>query len=76
MVFSWIIENFHSDLVNQFLDYTATTDLWKGIEALYSSGRDGLQIFDLTVKANSMKQGKDSIEVFLWKNDIDLEGDR
>ena len=67
LVFSWIIENIHSDLVNQFFDYTTAKDLWKGIEALYSSGRDGLRIFDLTVKVTTIKQGENSIEVFYGK---------
>ena len=66
-VFSWIIENIESDLVNQYLDYPTSRELWQGIEAMYSSGRDGLQIFDLTVKANSLKQGSDPIEVFYSK---------
>lgn len=49
-------------------------DLWAYLGALYSSGHDGLQMFDnLTIKDNSIKQGKDSIEAFygnlvaLWK---------
>ena len=41
--------------------------LWQGIETLYSSGRDGLQIFDLTVKANKIQQGTDTIETYYSK---------
>ncbi|KAL9236289.1 hypothetical protein vseg_010977 [Gypsophila vaccaria] len=33
-VFSWIIENINSDIVNQFLDYPTAKELWKGIETL------------------------------------------
>ena len=54
IVISWIIENIDADLVNQFLDYTAARDLWKGIETLLSSGRDELQIFDLSTKAATL----------------------
>lgn len=67
MVISWIIKNIESDLVNQYLDYPTARDLWKGIESTFSSGSDELQIFDLTIKANSIKQNKDSIETFYGK---------
>lgn len=72
-VLSWIIENIDGDLVNQFLDYKTARELWKGIENLLSSGRDELQIYDLSTKAATMRQGKDTIEVYfskintLWK---------
>ena len=44
-----------------------------GIETLYSSGNDELQIFDLTVKTNKIEQGTDNIGKYysklitLWK---------
>ncbi|KAK1367303.1 hypothetical protein POM88_042864 [Heracleum sosnowskyi] len=72
-VLSWIIENIDGDLVNQFMDYKTARELWKGIETLLSSGRDELQIYDLSSKAATMRQGKDTIEVYfsklntLWK---------
>jgi hypothetical protein len=69
-VISWIIENIDADLVNQVLDYTTAKDLWKGIETLLSSGRDELQIFDLSTNAATLVQGKDSIEVFFGKLNI------
>ncbi|CAO2826349.1 unnamed protein product [Amaranthus hypochondriacus] len=55
IVVSWIIENIETDMVNNFLDYPTARDLWKGIEILYSSGQDELQVYDLTVRANIMK---------------------
>ena len=73
IVISWILENIESDLVNQYLDFPTAKTLWQGIETLYSSGRDGLQIFDLTVKTNKIQQGPDTIETYysklivLWK---------
>ncbi|CAO2827852.1 unnamed protein product [Amaranthus hypochondriacus] len=67
IVISWIIENIETDLVNQFLDYPTARDLWQGIESIYSNGQDGLQIYDLTVKANTMRQNEDSIETFYGK---------
>lgn len=77
LVFSWIIENIDADLVNQYLDYPTAYELWRGIETRYRSGQDGLQIFDLTVKANTFKQGKETRETFysrlitIWK-EIDV----
>ena len=53
--FSWIIVNIESNLVNQFLDYTTAWDLWKGIETLLNSGRDELQIFNLSTKVATLK---------------------
>lgn len=70
---SKILGNISSDLVTQFLDYPTAKSLWDGLESLYSSDQDELQIYDLTVKENNLKQHKDSIETFyskltaLWK---------
>ena len=65
VVLSWIIANIDSDLVNQFLDYTTAWDLWKGIETLLSSGRDELQIFDLSSKTTSLKQNNNSLKCIM-----------
>ena len=65
IVISWILENMDTDLVNQFLDFSIAKVLWLGIETLYSSGRDGLQIL--------LQQGTKPIEnyysklITLWK---------
>ncbi|CAO2835123.1 unnamed protein product [Amaranthus hypochondriacus] len=67
MVVSWIIENIESDLQNQFLDYPTASELWKSIETMYSSGPDGLPIFDLMIKANKIQLGTDPIEVYYSK---------
>lgn len=64
MVFSWIISNIESDLISQFLNYTTTWDLWNGISTLLSSGRDELQIFDLSSKASSLNQNNESIKAY------------
>ena len=67
IVISWIVENIDAELVNQYLDYPKARDLWKGIESMYSSGRDRLQIFDLTVKANKIQQCQEPIEHYYSK---------
>ncbi|XP_057535258.1 uncharacterized protein LOC130813442 [Amaranthus tricolor] len=77
IVLSWIITNIDSDLVNQFLDYNTAWDLWKGIETLLGSGRDELQIFDLSTRASAIKHNNDTIEVYFSKlNTIWKEIDR
>ena len=73
VVLSWNISNIETNLINQFPDYTTSWDLRKGIATLLSSGRDELQIFDLSSKASAVKQNHDTIEVYfgnlnnLWK---------
>uniref|UniRef100_A0A803LY61 Retroviral polymerase SH3-like domain-containing protein n=1 Tax=Chenopodium quinoa TaxID=63459 RepID=A0A803LY61_CHEQI len=67
IVISWVIENIEPELQNQFLDYPTARELWKRIETMYGSNKDGLQIFDLTVKANKIQQGTDPIEVYYSK---------
>ena len=67
MVFSWIVENIDGELVNKFLHYTTARGLWKGIETLLSSGRDKLQVFDLSIKVALLTQGNDSIEIYFRK---------
>ena len=61
------ISNIDTDLINQFLDYTIARNLWREIEVLFSSGRDELQIFDLSSQANSLRQNQDLLEVFYGK---------
>ncbi|VFQ62771.1 unnamed protein product [Cuscuta campestris] len=61
-VITWILENIESDIVNQYIDYPTAWDLWKGIKATYSSGKDPLQIYDLMVKASEIKQGAQPLE--------------
>ena len=74
LVFTWLISNISSELVNQFLDYTTSWDLWKDIETLLNSGRDELQIFDLTSKAASLKKKSRTHRSLLHKNQYFVEG--
>ncbi|XP_021718356.1 uncharacterized protein LOC110686079 [Chenopodium quinoa] len=67
IVISWIIDNIEPELQNQYLDYPTANELWKSIEIMYGSGRDGLQIFDLMTKANKIQQGSNAIEVYYSK---------
>ncbi|KAH6822460.1 hypothetical protein C2S53_007787 [Perilla frutescens var. hirtella] len=43
---------------------TTAESLWKGLATTYNIKRDSAQIFELTVQANSIKQGQGSIENF------------
>lgn len=58
-VFTWLIQNIESSLVNNVSQYPTARALWDGLVVTYGSGTDSLQIFDLHKKANSLKQGKD-----------------
>ncbi len=50
MVCGWILENMEEDLVDQYAEYPSAQELWEGLAATYSKGRDGIQIFNFTVK--------------------------
>ena len=73
IVITWLIENIEPELITQYLDYPTARELWKGIESTYHSERDQLQVYDLTVKGYSIKQGSMTIERFyntlqtIWK---------
>ncbi|XLU77475.1 hypothetical protein S245_000896 [Arachis hypogaea] len=41
--------------------------LWEGLATTYGSGTDPVQIYDLHRKANTQKQGQDTLEEF-WIN--------
>lgn len=58
----WILENIESDIVDQYTDYPTSWDLWKGDESKYSSGKDPPKIYNLTIKANNLKQGSQLLE--------------
>ena len=50
-----IIHNIGADLVPMFIEYPTAKELWDGLTATYSSGRDYLQIFYLKNQANTQK---------------------
>ena len=56
-----IIHNIGAELVPMFIEYPTAKELWDGLTATYSSGRDYLQIFDLKNQENSKKQGDGTI---------------
>ena len=67
IVISWIIENIDAEIVNQFIDYNTARDLLQGIENLLNSGRDELQIYDLSSTATTLRQGNSTIETYFGK---------
>ncbi|XP_076919272.1 uncharacterized protein LOC143580006 [Bidens hawaiensis] len=66
-VFTWIIQNLESNLVNNASQYPTAKTLWDGLATTYGSRTDSLQVFDLHKRANSLKQGSDTLED-LWSN--------
>jgi len=65
-VFTWIIQNIEISLINNVSQFPTLKALWEGLATTYGSGTDPIQIYDLHRKANTRKQGKDTLEDF-WK---------
>nr|GEV85925.1 hypothetical protein [Tanacetum cinerariifolium] len=70
IVFSWLIQNIKPNIPDNLTEYPTAKALWDALVVTYSSGKDKLQTFNLHVKANELKQGDKSLEVF-W---IALQG--
>ncbi|XP_022030400.1 uncharacterized protein LOC110931309 [Helianthus annuus] len=49
-------------LVNNVSQYPTTKALWDGLAVTYGSETDSLQVFDLHKRANSLRQGGDTLE--------------
>ncbi|GJU95598.1 putative RNA-directed DNA polymerase [Tanacetum coccineum] len=65
IVFSWLIQNIEPVLAGNLNEYSTAKELWDALVTTYSSGKDKLQIFNLHVKANELKQSDKSLEDFL-----------
>ncbi|KAF5783821.1 putative RNA-directed DNA polymerase [Helianthus annuus] len=70
IVFSWLIQNIEPAIASNLTEFPTSKTLWEALQTTYSSGKDKLQIFDLHVKANSLKQKEVPVED-LW---INLQG--
>nr|GEV48710.1 putative Gag-polypeptide of LTR copia-type [Tanacetum cinerariifolium] len=64
IVFSWLIQNIEPNIAGNLTEYPTAKALWDALVVTYSSGKDKLQTFNLHVKANELKQGDKSLEVF------------
>ncbi|XP_042023160.1 uncharacterized protein LOC121770510 [Salvia splendens] len=65
IVFRWIINHLEPELVNEVSQYLTARELWEGLAVTYGSGGDSLQVYDLHVNANTIKQGDMTLEQ-LW----------
>jgi len=63
-VFTWIIQNIETSLINNVFQFPISKALWEGLATTYGSGTDPVQIYDLHRKANIQKQGQDTLEHF------------
>ena len=63
-VFTWIIQNIEISLINNVSQFPTAKTLWEGLATTYGNGTDPMQIYDLHRKANTQKQGKDTLEDF------------
>nr|GEY34510.1 hypothetical protein [Tanacetum cinerariifolium] len=70
IVFSWLIQNIEPIIAGNLTEYPTVKALWDALVTRYSGGKDKLQIFNLHVKANELKQNEKSLEEF-W---IALQG--
>lgn len=61
-VFTWLIQNIKSNLVNNVSQYPTAKTLWNGLDVTYGSRTDSLQVFDFHKKAKSLRQGGDTLE--------------
>ncbi|XP_071712570.1 uncharacterized protein [Rutidosis leptorrhynchoides] len=65
VVFSWLIQNIEPNLASNLTEFPTAKSLWEASVVTYTGGKDKLQVFDLHVKANELKQANLSIED-LW----------
>ncbi|PWA34949.1 ribonuclease H-like domain-containing protein [Artemisia annua] len=70
IVFSWLIQNIEPTIAGNLTEYPTAKTLWDALTTTYSSGKDKLQVFNLHVKANELKQEGKTLEEF-W---IALQG--
>ncbi|CAH1427920.1 unnamed protein product [Lactuca virosa] len=56
VVFSWLIQNIEPSLASNLTEFPTAKSLWDALVVTYSSGKDKLQLFDLHVKGNEIKQ--------------------
>lgn len=61
-VFTWLIQNIESHLVTNVSQYPTSKALWDGLLITYGSGADSLQVFDLHKRANTIRQGSNTLE--------------
>ena len=60
-------------MVVDYAEFPTSKELWDNLQITYGQRTEGVQIFDLTVKANSLKRGNDIVEQFfsnlrrLWR---------
>ena len=62
VVFSWLIQNIEPSLASNLTEFPTAKSLWDALVVTYSSGKDKLQLFDLHVKANEIKQNGMSLK--------------
>ncbi|CAA0837053.1 Unknown protein [Striga hermonthica] len=64
---SWLLENMEPDVMLNYAEFPSAREIWNNMTLTFAQSRDGVQIFDLIVKANTIRRGTDSIEDFFSK---------
>ena len=72
-VCSWVLENMEPELMANYVTIQTAKDLWEALYSTYSQQTGGVQIYDLTVRANTIRQGTETLEAYynniqrLWR---------
>lgn len=70
-VFTWILQNVDTSMINNVSRYPTAKALWDGLALTYGSRSDSLQVFDLHRKANNIRQGEGTLEA-CWNSLQDI----
>ncbi|KAG6390805.1 hypothetical protein SASPL_148550 [Salvia splendens] len=61
-VFTWLIQNMEPKLVLQFAQHQTVKALWRSLATTFGVRADLVQIYDLEIRTNQLKQGNESLE--------------
>ncbi|KAL1553559.1 hypothetical protein AAHA92_14218 [Salvia divinorum] len=66
-VFTWLIQNMEPKLVLQFAQHQTAKALWRSLATTFGVRADPVQVYDLEIRTNQLKQGNESLEQY-WGN--------
>ncbi|KAG6389359.1 hypothetical protein SASPL_150827 [Salvia splendens] len=63
-VFTWLIQNMEPKLVLQFAQHQTARALWRSLATTFRVRADLVQVYDLEIRTNQLKQGNESLEQY------------
>ncbi|KAG6413934.1 hypothetical protein SASPL_126649 [Salvia splendens] len=63
-VFTWLIQNMEPKLVLQFAQHQTAKALWRSLATTFGVRADPVQVNDLEIRTNQLKQGNESLEQY------------